>query len=67
MNFLVVLLFTATLLRVDGLTDNVGPKIWSDLMKAGKNSDRFAAADPGVEGRIVGGEQAGMKDAPWQV
>ena len=68
MNFLVLLLFIGSLLRVNGLSGNVGPRIWSgglspDRTKAGKPSD----ADSGMKGRIVGGEQAGMKDAPWQV
>ena len=68
MNFLVLLLFIGSLLRVNGFSGNVGPKIWSaglspDQAKAGKPSD----ADSGMKGRIVGGEQAGMKDAPWQV
>jgi len=68
MNFLVLLLYIGSLLRVNGFSGNVGPKIWSaglspDQAKAGKPSD----ADSGMKGRIVGGEQAGMKDAPWQV
>jgi len=67
MKFQVLLLFIGSLLRVDGLSGNVGPKIWSggvsqDPTKGGKNSDKWSG-----EGRIVGGEQAGMKDAPWQV
>ena len=67
MKFQVLLLFIGSLLRVDGLRGNVGPKIWSggvsqDPTKGGENSDKWSG-----EGRIVGGEQAGMKDAPWQV
>ena len=63
MKFLSSLLFVGTLLA-NRLGDNVGPKIWSeDLTKAHQRLD----ANSGMEGRIVGGEQAGMKDAPWQV
>ena len=71
MKFLILLLFIGSLLE-NGLSGKVGPKIWSDglsqdLTKAGKTFDKWLDADSGMEGRIVGGEQAGMKDAPWQV
>ena len=64
MNCLALLLFIASLLD-NRLSANFGPNSLSqDPTKAGK---KWLDADPGQEGRIVGGEQAGMKDAPWQV
>ena len=70
MKFLILLLFIGSWLE-NGLSDNAGPKIWSDGLSQdltkGKTFDKWLDADSGMEGRIVGGEQAGMKDAPWQV
>ena len=64
MNFLALLLLIGSLLD-NGLSANVGPKSLSqDPAKAG---EKWLVAGSGDEGRIVGGEQAGMKDAPWQV
>ena len=63
MKFLTSLMFVGGLLVLaNGLSDNV-----ETLTKAHLRSDKWSDADPKMEGRIVGGEQAGMKDAPWQV
>ena len=71
MKFLILLFFIGSWIE-NGLSENARPKIWSDglsqdLTKAGKTFDKWLDADSGMEGKIVGGEQAGMKDAPWQV
>jgi len=64
MNFLALLLFIGSLLET-GSSANFGPKSLSqDPTKVG---EKWLNAGSDEEGRIVGGEQAGMKDAPWQV
>ena len=48
----------------NGYSENISQK---DQTKSMSDSVKQQVADSRPSGRIVGGEQAGMKDAPWQV
>merc|ERR1711963_1248288 len=62
MKFFVSLLFLGLL--DNGYSENIGQNMGSeDQTKSISDSVKQQVAG----GRIVGGEQAGMKDAPWQV
>ena len=66
MKFFVLLLFLGLL--DNGYSENIRENVGSeDQTKSMSDSVKQQVADSRPSGRIVGGEQAGMKDAPWQV
>ena len=66
MKFFVPLLFLGLL--DNGYSENISQNVGSeDQTKSMSDSVKQQVAGSRLGGRIVGGEQAGMKDAPWQV
>ena len=66
MKFFVLLLFLGLL--DNGYSENISQNVVSeDQTKSLSDSVKQQVAGSHPGGRIVGGEQAGMKDAPWQV
>ena len=66
MKFFVLLLFLGLL--DNGYSENISQSVGlEDQTKSMSDSVKQQVAGSRLGGRIVGGEQAGMKDAPWQV
>ena len=66
MKFFVLLLFLGLL--DNGYSENISLNVGSeDQTKSKSDSVKQQVAGSRPGGRIVGGEQAWMKDAPWQV
>ena len=66
MKFFVLLLFLGLL--DNGCSESISENLGSeDQTKSMSDSVKQQVAGSRLGGRIVGGEQAGMKDAPWQV
>ena len=66
MKFFALLLFLGLL--DNGYSENISQNVGSeDQTKSISDSVKQQVAGSRLGGRIVGGEQAGMKDAPWQV
>ena len=66
MKFFVLLLFLGLL--DNGYSENISQSVGlEDQTKSMSDSVKQQVAGSRPGGRIIGGEEAGMKDAPWQV